>query len=243
MLGVTEIDLDRREFFNLEATFTLNGSLLIRSGSGESGAPDMVHLHSKRRCHSVPILSGTSLAGALIARALRISKTMGSADNAETFINDLFGLKSNSPKINPISSRLIVNEAVVENIIDLVQSRIKIDRFTGGPFPTALFSEQPVFGKNDTIIRLLVTIQQPTDAEIGLLLLLLKDLWTGDLPLGGEISVGRGRLRGQKSLMTFSCSNSIQQWSIAQASEGLSIDGNQGQLEQFVSTFIKEMQQ
>ena len=29
-----------------------------------------------------------------------------------------------------------------------------------------------------------------------MLLLLLKDLWTGDLPLGGESSIGRGRLRG-----------------------------------------------
>ncbi len=28
------------------------------------------------------------------------------------------------------------------------------------------------------------------------MLLLLKDLWTGDLPIGGESSVGRGRLKG-----------------------------------------------
>ena len=31
------------------------------------------------------------------------------------------------------------------------------------------------------------------EAQAGLLLLVLKDLWSGDLPLGGESSVGRGR--------------------------------------------------
>jgi len=196
LLDVSTTDFDRRESFNLEATFALNGSLLIRSGSGEPNSPDMVHLHSKRRCQSVPILSGTSLAGALRARSLRISKTIGNDEQAVGFVNNLFGRKINSPNVNPTASRLIANETMIENTIDLVQSRIKIDRFTGGSFPTALFCEQPIFGKNNTLIEIQVTIKQPTDAEIGLLLLLLKDLWTGDLPLGGGISVGRGRLEG-----------------------------------------------
>jgi hypothetical protein len=39
-------------------------------------------------------------------------------------------------------------------------------------------------------------LQKPEKHEIGLLLLLLKDLWTGDLPIGGESSIGRGRLQG-----------------------------------------------
>jgi len=147
LLDVSTTDFDRRESFNLEATFALNGSLLIRSGSGEPNSPDMVHLHSKRRCQSVPILSGTSLAGALRARSLRISKTIGNDEQAVGFVNNLFGRKINSPNVNPTASRLIANETMIENTIDLVQSRIKIDRFTGGSFPTALFCEQPIFGK------------------------------------------------------------------------------------------------
>jgi len=39
---------------------------------------------------------------------------------------------------------------------------------------------------------------------VGLLLLLLKDLWTGDLPLGGESSVGRGRLKGKTASLVYS---------------------------------------
>jgi CRISPR/Cas system CSM-associated protein Csm3 (group 7 of RAMP superfamily) len=243
LLDVSAVDIDLRESFNLEAIFALNGSLLIRSGSGESDAPDMVHLRSKRRCNSMPILSGTSLAGALRARALRISKTLGNEERANDFINKLFGLKINSPKDKLTASRLIANEAAIKNTLDLVQSRIKIDRFTGGSFPTALFSEQPVFGKNNALIKILVAIQKPTDAEMGLLLLLLKDLWTGDLPLGGEISVGRGRLRGTIARMNFKKANQKdpERWCIERDNESLKISGSIERLEAFVEAFVEEM--
>lgn len=243
LLDVGAIDLDQRESFNLEATFTLSGSLLIRSGPGKSDAPDMVHLHSNRNNRQVPILSGTSLVGALRARALRISKTVGTEEQAKIFINKLFGLRIESPEDKPSASRLIANETVVEDIIDLVQSRIKIDRFTGGSFPTALFSEQPVFGKSNTLVKILIDIRQPKDAEIGLMLLLLKDLWTGDLPLGGEISVGRGRLQGVRAQFTLKKVNSVdsKRWMIRQAKESLETSGDINNLENFVKSFIEEI--
>jgi CRISPR/Cas system CSM-associated protein Csm3 (group 7 of RAMP superfamily) len=243
LLNVGAIDLDQREFFNLEATFTLSGSLLIRSGSGKSDAPDMVHLHSNRNNRQVAILSGTSLVGALRARALRISKTVGTEEQAKIFINKLFGLRIESPEDKPSASRLIANETVVEDTIDLVQSRIKIDRFTGGSFPTALFSEQPIFGKSNTLVKILIDIQQPKDAEIGLLLLLLKDLWTGDLPLGGEISVGRGRLQGVNAQLASKKINSEEskRWNIKTAKESIEISGDIKRLENFVKSFVEEI--
>jgi CRISPR/Cas system CSM-associated protein Csm3 (group 7 of RAMP superfamily) len=243
LLNVGAIDLDQREFFNLEATFTLSGSLLIRSGSGKSDAPDMVHLHSNRNNRQLAILSGTSLVGALRARALRISKTVGTEEQAKIFINKLFGLRIESPEDKPSASRLIANETVVEDTIDLVQSRIKIDRFTGGSFPTALFSEQPIFGKSNTLVKILIDIQQPKDAEIGLLLLLLKDLWTGDLPLGGEISVGRGRLQGVNAQLASKKINSEEskRWNIKTAKESIEISGDIKRLENFVKSFVEEI--
>jgi hypothetical protein len=89
-----------------------------------------------------------------------------------------------------------------------VQQRVAIDRFTGGAFHTALFSEAPVFGGTVNLrLRFLVSQSEDShtdhqagvqrqDAAFGLLLLLLKDLWTGDLPLGGTSSIGRGVLWG-----------------------------------------------
>ncbi|RMD60662.1 hypothetical protein D6833_09365 [Candidatus Parcubacteria bacterium] len=242
LLGV-KADLDRREAFTVKATFGLDGSLLIRSGQGEADAPDTVHLQSRRDGQLVPVLSGTSLAGALRARALRIAQTVGTREKATTLVNDLFGLRIQSPKDKPTASRLTTAETEIGSPLPLVQTRVKIDRFTGGSFPTALFSEQPVWGQKDTTITARITIQQPTDAQIGLLLLLLKDLWTGDLPLGGEISVGRGRLKGQEAILTYKRPDNIREWKITQDDNQLTIEGDREQLEQFVTAFVQEVQQ
>jgi len=191
---------DRRNLCRIHAQFIIDGSLLIRAGFGEQDrGPDTVHLHSVRPGGArKPVLSGTSLAGALRHRAERILRTIGNAEQAMNMIDNMFGPARiiGGNKQTARSSRLIVSETVIENPVNLVQNRIRIDRFTGSVHGTGLFNEQPVFGKNDTLVTIDLTLRNPQDAEIGLLLLLLKDLWTGDVPLGGEVGIGRGRLKG-----------------------------------------------
>lgn len=202
-LGVNETLPDKRRFFRLEATFSLEGSLLIRSGSGKDNwGPDMFHICAKQTDGSIkPVLPGTSAGGALRARALKIANTLAANYRGETLINSLFGPKMEGNK-KPQASRVIVSESVIEGgRTDLVQSRVAIDRFTGGALETALYNEQPVFGGEDTLISIDLFLMNPEKYEIGLLLLLLKDLWTGDLPLGGEAGIGRGRLRGKKAFL------------------------------------------
>jgi len=46
-------------------------------------------------------------------------------------------------------------------------------------------------------------LKNPIDAEVGLLLLILKDLWTEDLPIGGEKNVGRGLLKGKRLVISY----------------------------------------
>lgn len=246
LLDATDTDLDNRNSFTLDATFSLNGSLLIGSGFDDVNAPDSVHLKSKRGGQAVPVLSGTSLAGALRARALRIANTVCKNDNAEAWVDLLFGppVKASKDKISGnqnTASKLITAETEIINPVDLVQSRLKIDRFTGGAYPGALFHEQPVFGL-DTGIKIDILIQNPEDAQIGMLLLLLKDLWTGDLPLGGGSSVGRGRLRGESATLAFrSTDHELEHWIIKQANNELDINGNTGKLEGFVNKFWEVM--
>lgn len=229
-LAVTSLpSLLTRESCCLVATFEIDSSLLIRTTPADANAPDRVHL---RNHAAQPVLSGTSIAGALRARAERITNLLMPKATAKEVVNHLFGpqMKENE-RVKAKASRLWVREASIKSgIIDRVQSRVKIDRFTGGSYPGALFAQQPVFGGQVTLD---LTLQRPTiadvgwlrphnddkkyvprapdgrkeqveeaiqqleRAEVGLLLLLLKDLWTGDLPLGGEASVGRGRLKGK----------------------------------------------
>ncbi len=185
------------------------------------------------------------MAGALRARALRIANTVKNG-NAEAWVDRLFGppVKSSQDKTShdkTTASKLITAETEIINPVNLVQSRVKIDRFTGGAYPGALFHEQPVFGL-DTEIKMDILIQNPEEAQIGMLLLLLKDMWTGDLPLGGQIGVGRGRLRGESVTLTLrSVDPKPEHWTINQANNELEINGDKDKLEGFVNKFKEAM--
>ncbi len=212
---------DRRERFTLQAQFTLESSLLIRA---DSEVADMGHLHSNGN----PVLSGTSLAGAIRARALKIAKTLAVAD-ADRLIDEMFGIFGKQATNNRTASRVSVEEHLISGGESerWVQSRVSIDRFTGGALDTALFDQQPQFGGK---VQVKLELRSPKDHEIGLLLLVLKDLWTSDLPLGGESSAGRGRLRGHTAELTH---NGIT-WELASTASGLAIEGDKEELENYV---------
>ena len=70
-------------------------------------------------------------------------------------------------------------------------------------------------------------------AQAGMVLLALKDLWTGDLPLGGESSVGRGRLAGQEAAIVYGG----QTWQLRGA-DSIEVSGPAAQLEDWVQAFV-----
>ena len=213
LLSVKLPDVDNREAFTLQATFRLQHSLLIRADIADGDSPDMLHL---RNADGEPILSGTSVAGAIRARAYRIANTLKGEAKAKELLNNMFGLRLTQKEKRtrereerqPIGSRITIDETKIQHPLqDWVQSRVKIDRFTGGAYPQALFSQQPIFAGSEDPTLVQINLHHRNnrttnfEAEVGLLLLVLKDLWTGDLPLGGESSIGRGRLRGQTACL------------------------------------------
>jgi len=251
--------VDQRDRLLIHATFKLASPLLIRSGQDlvqNKFSPDVVHLHSQRKGKLQPIVSGTSLAGVLWHRAERIVNTLG---KDLTIVYDLFGKVDENTK-QAKSSRFVIDDSVIENTAELVQSRIAIYRFTGGAYHGALFSEQPIFGiekaeeekKNkkgkekskpshkNKHIELKLELRKPEKYEIGLLMLLLKDLWTQDLPVGGTSSIGRGRLQGVEATITWQqpAEKLEPKWVISQSNGKLEFTGeNKLQLEDFVRIF------
>lgn len=229
---------DQRQQFQVEATLAIQGSLLIRSGFEQSSGPDVAHLKSRRpgEKEAVPVLSGTSLAGVMRGQALRIARTLAGTEGktkADELVDGLFGIMAEKHKR---ASRVRVGETKIEgDYRDLVQSRVRIDRFTGGAFESALFEEQPVFGG---VATLSFHIDQPQDAEIGLLLLVLKDLWTGFTPVGGSASVGRGRLQGQSACLVYHHPTEPLTWELNRLEGQLAIKGDKARLEQYVQTFV-----
>ncbi|MGB7272812.1 MAG: RAMP superfamily CRISPR-associated protein [Geitlerinemataceae cyanobacterium] len=237
---------DKRDRFVIHATFKLVGSLLIRSGQNSTGsAPDVVHLKSHRHDELKPVLSGTSLAGVLRHRADRIVNTLRSQS---TLVKELFGFVEGK---EAKSSRLVVHEKVIEKATDLVQTRIAIDRFTGGAYHGALFDEQPIFGGDETLVPMELELRNPKKYEIGLLLLLLKDLWTSDLPVGGESSIGRGRLKGVKADLNWHHPETPQQWEICEEEGKLQVTNKndrsrseksvRDEMEEFVKSLLQHL--
>lgn len=228
-LGV-QCPSDRRRVFTLEAEFTLRSTLLIRA---QSDVADMAHLRSNGKS----VLSGTSLAGAIRARALKIANTLHSdsdAQRAAQMVNELFGMFGDTggdreQQKQRLASRVTFEEHHIDGgQFGMVQSRVSIDRFTCGALDAALFNQQPHIGGT---VKLKCRIKNPEDREIGLLLLVLKDLWAGDLPLGGEASVGRGRLQGKCATMHYGGAK----WCIESKDGRLSITGDPpNKLEEYV---------
>jgi CRISPR/Cas system CSM-associated protein Csm3 (group 7 of RAMP superfamily) len=246
-LGVSlDEEEDRRNRFLIHATFKLVGSLLIRSGQDTPGrAPDVVHLksHQPGKTNAVPVLSGTSLAGGLRHRAERIINTL---EKPTSIIDEVFGTDFSKDKSKQAkASRLVVHEKVIEDATELVQNRIAINRFTGGAYHGALFDEQPIFGGDETLVTIELELRKPEEYEIGLLLLLLKDLWTSDLPVGGESAIGRGRLQGKDATLTQyqrDEEKKLQEketWTIAQVGENQPLEVSEaGRLEEFVQKLV-----
>ena len=186
--------VDRRERIVIDLALRIKGGLLIRSPGVNPQDADLAHITSGGRS----IVTGSSLAGVLRQRAYRILHFLsGSPKAAQTWIESVFGPQHDEKGKDAKRSRLIVSENRIDGGERLRPNRIRVDRFTGGAFKGALFDEEPHY-KGGFSARL--ELRNPRDGELGLLLLLVKDLITGNLPIGGSSSVGRGYVEGSASI-------------------------------------------
>jgi hypothetical protein len=118
-------------------------------------------------------------------------------------VDGLFGPPfsgTSDPRFKPEGSRLRISESIVGGGMRQRPTRIRIDRFTQGVFESALYDEEPDYGGQVTVV---VELRGPRDGEVGLILLLVKDLLSGDLAVGGTASVGRGVTQGTLELAFF----------------------------------------
>jgi CRISPR/Cas system CSM-associated protein Csm3 (group 7 of RAMP superfamily) len=184
-----EIFSSEKPVFSINATLKLKNSFIIRSYTENADAPDATSIKSGNDY----VMTGTSLKGAIRSRAERIVNTLGK----KGIIENLFGyVNESNPSDKARKGRIKIDEVTLPPFVSELQSRIKIDRFTGGVMTGALFDSMPLFSKGEEIKDIKITIADYEDYEAGLMLLVLKDLWTGDLAVGGEKNVGRGVFEG-----------------------------------------------
>jgi CRISPR/Cas system CSM-associated protein Csm3 (group 7 of RAMP superfamily) len=180
---------DERNRIVAVVTLSFRGGLLVRSPAATAEAPDAVHLCSGGQS----VLPGTSLAGVLRNRATRIARLVrNNHEDGEEWVKNMFGPRlegRSDPDFRPAASRLRVSESILNDGTRLRPTRIRIDRFTQGVARGALFEEEPHY---DGKVMIRMVLRDPQKGETGLFLLILKDLLSGDINVGGAGSVGRG---------------------------------------------------
>ena len=140
-------------------------------------------------------IPGTSIKGVLRHYCSRILQALGHSNQA---VDALFGYsieKTNESR----KGRVMVDEVYFDkSFTQEEQPRIRVDRFTGGAINGALFQDHPVRkGKGkELVFRLRMTVKNCSDSEAGLVLLLVKDLMTGQITLGANRTIGYGRIKG-----------------------------------------------
>lgn len=230
----------------IQVEFGLDQSLLIRSASSAPYTPDDRYLETRLADgSSYPVIPGTSWAGIMRHRAEKILATL--KNNAQTLpepdelIKALFGYVATDEQVRTSKaqkSRVRIHDSRIHQAnTDYIQTRIAVDRFTGGPYPSALLAEQPVWGLTETKIFLDLTIEKANDYDIGLLLLVIKDLWLGDLTVGGEQSIGRGVLTGHSLTLRFG----KEDYYFSQTGDQLTLEPKTAQaLQAFVDRLLEE---
>ena len=201
-----------KNYILLNLVLSIKDSLIIKSYEDNEFGADSTHLKS----NGDNIISGSSFKGALRARAERIYNTLSS----KLTVEQLFGSKGESNGSGQ-KGRFSVNEVKLPNIVSEMQHRIKIDSFTGGTIRGALFDSMPLFSSGEKIEKMEIKIADAKESDLGLLLLLMKDLWSGDLAIGGEKNIGRGVFKGVGATIEYSFDNGNKFVSIDENLSGL----------------------
>ena len=190
------ISLNDNDFI-ADAEFIFNSSFIIRDYDATEKIKDTSITAATLKSLKDFVIPGTSLKGILRHRAEYILDKQGLDKNV---LENLMGTDANK-------SRFIVAESYVspKNFSEVVHTRNKIDRFTGGTLQGTLFSTKPAYQKDfdAPTLKIHFEIRAAKNFEAGLALFLLRDLWLGHVAIGGEKSVGRGTIRGISAAINF----------------------------------------
>lgn len=216
----------------IEGEFVLKTSLLVRRR-------DVSSADSAENIDVVPQISGKdylipgpSVKGVLRHQAIHILRILGKTECA---LENLMGYAHDDGEKH--KSRFFVDEVYIspQNVDAVTQTRNAIDRFTGTTIDSRLFTEKPLWqtDKNVPSVKIRFSITHCQKWEIGLALFLLKDLWTGQVALGGDKAVGRGYLQGCRADIRLQEHGVLRHWTLN--GDGSVVQGNAEELETFAA--------
>jgi CRISPR/Cas system CSM-associated protein Csm3 (group 7 of RAMP superfamily) len=224
--------LNLQPFLDINMCLQPTTPFFIGGGTPQTDADD-----ASLRSNDHYVVTAKSLKGAVRHHSYRIANTVHGEKVADTLCNLIFG---NRDEKKLSKSKFWTTDAVLKNTEDAkAQMQVKIDRFTGGAIDSALFSTEPVWPTGDTEVDVKWKLSKIHDNEnqaaAGLLLLVVRDLMTELLAIGGNKAIGRGRFRG-KSCNIHIGGNEFEL--SAEQDEIILTSGEEDRLNQYITAFL-----
>lgn len=242
--GVSEA-VKAEENFYLDVDCALNGALLIRNfdvDDSKKAEGEATLAAVQLKSGEEYVIPGTSWKGVLRSKAYKILLALTANDCvlAKQKLDNIFGFANNNDGKSGKRSKLNVEETYIstKKLTAMSQTRNRIDRFTGSTIDSALFAEEPVWQKERAAatINLKACLKNCTQAEAGLMLLLLKDLWLGNMNIGSGKGIGRGVLEGKHCQINYAGKEYI-----LNEENGFSVSGDKNELEACVQALVGEL--
>lgn len=231
--------------FYLEVDCALQGALLVRNFDVDDvkvGSEGVKLSAVQLKSGEDYVIPGTSWKGVLRSRAFKILLALTGNDLqvAQHKLQEIFGFANDGDKQSGKRSKLLVDETYISTnkLSAMRQTRNRIDRFTGSTIDSALFCEEPVWQQklDEKTVTLKVCLKNCSQAEAGLMLLLLKDLWLGNMNIGSGRGVGRGVLRGVHCQIDYAGNTYTME-----NKNGFTLTGNKDELEACVQALVGEL--
>lgn len=174
--------------------------------------------------HGVPVIPGSSFAGALRHRIESILRALEEDGNklpnsVGTIIDRAFGYVEGKKSC---ASNIIISEVEIRGAKPLTIVRTGISRFEAAVRDGALYKERTYVDGEVDLEILVRKAKVPADTLwiVGILLLAIKDLQNGFLAVGGQTAIGRG---------------------IFSANGDIKIDEEEGREDEFIADAFKYM--
>lgn len=183
--------LDQRIHFELLGE--ADSEILVKSIAVRDYGEEAPDAEQMRTADGRLLIPATSIKGVVRSQMEKIAKFR---QLPETEIEAIFGKNAEKDEKGFLGC-IHFFDTILDGGERSSQKRIHIDKFTGGVMYGGLFSETPAYGK----LQIRVDLEDENKKAAGLLLMALRDLGLGILPLGSGSSIGRGYISGTELLV------------------------------------------
>ena len=206
---------------HVQIPLRLKGGISIRQYAAKKGKPDYTQILD----HGVPVIPGSSFAGAIRHKAKEILEELNQnglqfPEKVTDIMNTAFGFVKET---NANTSQIIIGETEIKGAKPLTMVRTGVSRFESAVKRGALYKET-TYVDGTLILDISVRKDEERLREkwiLGLLLLVIKDLQNGLLAVGGETAIGRGIFSENGSIL---------------------IDGEANKEDEFISNMIQNLE-